>query len=59
MKLLGTERTGGMDPEKQESVCRETRLTQAEWKREVGAGLTDHLGASKGSGRKIRTECTQ
>lgn len=56
MKLLCTERIGGYRP-------RETgkRLPgkQAEWKREVGAGLTDHLRASKGSGRKVRTKRTQ
>lgn len=56
MKLLCTERIGGDRP-------RETGKSlpgkQAEWKREVGAGLTDHLGASRGSGRKVRTRCPQ
>lgn len=56
MKLLGTERMGVTDPEKQERVCQETRLTQAEWKREVGTGLTHPVGARKGSGREVRTK---
>jgi hypothetical protein len=30
-----------------------------ERKREVEAGLTEHLRASKGSGREVRTKCTQ
>ena len=32
-------------------VCQETRLMWAEWKGEVRAGLTEHLGASWGSKR--------
>lgn len=59
MTLLCMKDGGVTEPEKEERVCQETRLTQAEWKREVGTVLTDHLGASKGSGRKVRTQCTQ
>lgn len=58
MKFLGTERRRVIAPEKQEKVCQETRLTWAEWKREVGTGLTEHLGASKGSGREVGTAHT-
>ena len=59
MKFLGTERRRVIDPEKQERVCQETRLTWAEWKREVGAGPAEQLGASKGSGREVRTAHAQ
>ena len=45
MRSLSTERRRGTDPEKQAIVPRE----QAEWKREVRAGLSEHLGFPDGS----------